>query len=190
VLSIDPGPVRSGYVVLHDGVPVKWGWEDNDWLRGMIADYAADEEFNGLSAVHVAVEYLRPRGMPTAGEEMDTLYELGRLTADVPRDRIVKISRHEVKMALCGNVRAKDANIRAALIDRFGGQSVAIGAIKCPSCKGRKLVGLGKKRGPCADCDGTGWESPPGILAGITGHATQALALGITFLDRQNGGHQ
>ena len=35
--------------------------------------------------------------------------------------------RQEVKLHLCNSARAKDANIRQALIDRFGGKDKAIG---------------------------------------------------------------
>jgi len=32
--------------------------------------------------------------------------------------------------------------------------------------------------------DGTGYETPPGVLHGISGHAWSALAVGVTYLDQ------
>jgi len=60
-----------------------------------------------------------------------------------------------VKMHLCGQARAKDANIRQALIDRFGGAAAI----------GRKAA--------------------PGPLYGISGDVWQALGLAVTWWDRR-----
>jgi len=57
-------------------------------------------------------------------------------------------------MHICGSARAKDQNIRQALIDRYGGKETAIG----------------KKQNP-------------GPLYGIKADEWQALGLAITFLE-------
>jgi hypothetical protein len=62
--------------------------------------------------------------------------------------------RRDVKMHICGQMKAKDSNIRAALIDRFGGKERAIGR-----------------------------KASPGPLFGITADRWAALALAITWLD-------
>ena len=166
--AVDPGPVKSGYVLMDGSTPVQWGHEVNSVLGARVRSWV-----DSVPGFIVAVEYMRPRGMPTSADEMDTMYELGRLTADVPVAQIAKVSRHEVKMALCGNTHAKDANIRAALIDRFGGEAVAIGGKKCRTCKGKGWVGRG--RAACTDCHCDsgpeeyilmcGYETPPGSAA-------------------------
>ena len=61
------------------------------------------------------------------------------------------LPRRAVKLALCGDSRAKDANIRQALIDRFGG-SAAIGR-----------------------------KAAPGPLYGISRDVWSALAIAVTY---------
>jgi hypothetical protein len=62
-----------------------------------------------------------------------------------------------VKMHLCGNTRAKDGNIRQALLDRFGpGKAIACGTKK-----------------------------QPGPLYGVSKDVWQALALAVTWSDQQ-----
>ena len=59
-------------------------------------------------------------------------------------------------MRLCNSMRAKDANVRQAILDRFGGKAAAIG----------------RKR-------------QPGPLYGIAGDLWAALAVGITWWENQ-----
>lgn len=66
-----------------------------------------------------------------------------------------RIFRRDIKLHLCNSVRAKDANIRQALIDRYGGKEKAIG----------------KKKSP-------------GPLYGIKSHMWAALALAVTYHDQ------
>jgi hypothetical protein len=40
---------------------------------------------------------------------------------------VARLGRRAVKVAICGDSRAKDPNIRQALIDRYGGKERAIG---------------------------------------------------------------
>jgi hypothetical protein len=55
----------------------------------------------------------------------------GRFAEAAHRVPVVLLPRRAVKLALCGDSRAKDANIRQAFIDRFGG-SAAIGRKAAP----------------------------------------------------------
>ena len=145
LLAIDPGNVQSAWVLFD---------------YGMIADFAitlnADmpDHFDYLE--HVAIEYMKPRGMPTAKEEMDTMFWAGRIVQaicgydDIPW---TPVHRMDVKLHLCGNARAKDKNVMQALKDRYGGNG----------CKGTK--------------------KNPGPLYGFHDDLWAALAVGLTFLD-------
>jgi hypothetical protein len=81
-----------------------------------------------------AVEMVACYGMAVGHEVFETAMMAGRIYQDLfplgPR----LIYRKDVKMALCHNMRAKDANIRAAIIDIFGGQA--------ETKKGGKLHGI------------------------------------------------
>lgn len=117
ILACDPGSTQSAYVVYdpktktvreHAIVP-------NEKMRSIL------NGIMGRTGTTLVIEYMRPRGMPTSKEEMDTMFELGRMVEHWFGEW-VKVYRGDVKLALCGNVRAKDANIRQALIDMFGGK--------------------------------------------------------------------
>ena len=185
ILAIDPGNERSGWVEMIDEKPIAWGWDTNTDVRLRV---------DGDKWGAVAIEYMRPRGMPTSQDEMDTMFELGRMTGGLPVDEIAKVSRKDVKRFLLGRATGTDQNIRQALIDLFGGDRHAIGGIKCKTCKGKGWNGTGRPR--CMDCHhkidlctpevGCGYEVHPGVLHGVTGHAWSALGVGVTYIAAAN----
>lgn len=116
VLAIDPGNIESGYVFLwHDGQEVKEillaGKVPNDEILKII-----ERECN----YDLAVEMIASYGMPVGKEVFDTCTWIGRFEQAAGADTPIKrIYREDEKINLCGTKRAKDANIRQALIDRF-----------------------------------------------------------------------
>jgi len=65
--------------------------------------------------------------MPVGREVFDTCVWIGRFyAATLPKERATLFRRDE-KIFLCGSMKAKDANIRQALIDLWGGKEKAIG---------------------------------------------------------------
>jgi len=190
-IAIDPGNTQSGVVYTNEPLPgsqhvVTGENMPNDALREFLQSARLSAIRHELQD-YLCVEYMVPRGMPTAAEEMDTMYELGRMVSAYygtdSDERVIKIPRHRVKSEICASPRAKDSNIRQALIDMYGGQDVAIGGKKCPKCKGKRTVG--KKQTPCTECT-DGWRLPPGPLHGITKHAWQALGVLVVAM-KQNG---
>ena len=115
ILAVDPGSTQSAYVL----------YDPKDKLVLVHATVPNEEMRNLLQvpvrATTLVIEYMRPRGMPMSAESMDTMFELGRM-AQCWAGPLVKMDRMTVKMALCGKAFANDANIRAALIDMFGGK--------------------------------------------------------------------
>jgi hypothetical protein len=60
-------------------------------------------------------------GMPVGREVFETCVWIGRFQQSWRYPEAVKlVYRRDVKLHLCGNSRAKDANIRQALIDKLG----------------------------------------------------------------------
>ncbi len=184
VLAIDPGCSQSAFV-LYDGVkPLSFGkWANETLLREM-------QVGTSLTASHCVIEQISHygSGMAVGAEVFDTCYFSGRLM-QVWWDRqggdkfglneATLIKRATVKTHVCGSAKAKDGNVRQAMIDKWGGDSVAIGGKKCVNCKGKCYTG--RERKPCG-CDG-GFETPPGPLKGISADCWQALALAVTFYD-------
>lgn len=166
ILAIDPGPEKSGWVALGHGV--MGDVCENDALRSML---------RGAGDCTLAVEMMHPRGQLLSKDGMRTLVELGRMLEAWGRDWI-DVTREEAKMHLCRDRRAKDPNIRQALIDLWGGDRKAIGGKKCPACKGKGWRGRG--RPTCAECGGSGWELPPGPLYHVASHQWAALAVAVT----------
>ena len=175
-LAIDPGTRESAWVVLSDDEPIRFGKTPNEELIKMIRPSK-----EGIAAEKFAIEMVESQGMAVGREVFETVYWIGRFVEAWKDDTTARrIGRKAVCGHICGSGRAKDANIRQAVIDKFGGETVAIGKVKCVQCKGRKLVGLGKKRGDCPTCEGSGWKHPPGPLAEITADVWSALAVAIT----------
>ena len=183
IMAVDPGNVQSGWIVCCGPDEISGsGVMDNVQMLEWILD-GGTPGFSGLddipAAELLAIEMMRPRGQPVSRESMATLIWIGRfIQAWAPR-RHKLIEREEVKMNICGRTNVKDPNVRQALIDRFGGDTVAIGGKKCRRCKGKGWFGPG--RPTCGECSGHGWYVRPGPLHGISGHSWPALGVAMTF---------
>jgi hypothetical protein len=113
LLAIDPGPEKSALI---------------RWLAPRIsfARYAENSEILALlrswrdGTDPLAIEQVASYGMPVGAEVFETVYWSGRFAEAYGADRVRRIPRLKVKLHLCHDSRAKDANIRQALIDRFG----------------------------------------------------------------------
>lgn len=114
ILAIDPGPEQSA-AVAFDGQQIAYHFimPNEEMLR--LVSTASDKQM-------VAVEMVASYGMPVGKEVFMTAVWIGRFV-QVCAQRGVPwrfVYRQEVKMSVCHDSRAKDSNIRAALIDRFG----------------------------------------------------------------------
>ena len=117
VLSIDPGTSLSAYLVMEteDYKILDKGKVANDVLIGMVRTGYFDM---------LAIEGFQSFGMPVGKEVFDTAYYIGRLMqiAEDLGSKVRMVYRSEVKLHHCLTPRAKDANIRQAMLDRFGVQ--------------------------------------------------------------------
>lgn len=115
ILAIDPGTTQSAYVVYDPGEEqiVAKGISPNDDVLDVIsAWFPAD----------VAIEMIASYGMAVGKEVFETCVWIGRFAqvAYNQGDCPMMIYRKDVKMHLCGTTKAKDANIRQALLDLLG----------------------------------------------------------------------
>lgn len=156
ILAIDPGPSESAWLYLLKGQPVQWGIYDN---ARMLTDILVRPRPSATLAIEMIASY----GMPVGAETFETCLWIGRFqqrwldTATAPALSPVRlVYRRDVRMHLCENGRkAKDANVRQALIDRYGpGKARAIGL-----------------------------KATPGPLYGMKSHLWSALAIAVTVSD-------
>lgn len=155
VIAIDPGNEVSAWLHLDPRciTPIGYGIVENAELKRMLARWVSSPND------HLAIEMIASYGMPVGREVFDTCLWIGRLVEAWGRP-FTLVYRRDVKMFLCGNNTAKDANIRQSLIDRFGpGKSAAIGTKK-----------------------------QPGPLYGVTADVWSALAIAVTWQDKWGGG--
>lgn len=114
ILAIDPGNKQSAYVLLADHI-VEAGLVENQTCLERVFELATQPD------VLVVCEKIESYGMPVGREVFDTVFFTGRLY-EVLHGGMDFVPRKDVKLALCGQLRAKDGNIIQALKDRFGGK--------------------------------------------------------------------
>lgn len=153
IIGIDPGTKESGVVVMaRQGMIILAEIVDNNDLLNH--DYLIQSPLNDI----MVVEKIVSMGMAVGQQVFDTVFFTGRIYERfVGRvNTFYSMPRREVKMHLCGNNRAKDSNIRQALIDKY------------PAIGGGKVPQIGTKK-------------EPGPLFNIKSHCWSALALCITY---------
>ena len=157
-LCIDPGTTESGYVIydIHKRVKSPCSAIDNKDLlkRIKLVDnykFAAPTEL-------LIIEMISSYGMPVGRETFETCLWIGRFLEAFGEQNTRLVYRKDVKMHLCNTMRAKDSNIRQAVLDKF------------PAVGGGSTPQIGTK-------------TKPGPLYGVKGHAMSALALGITYFE-------
>ena len=126
IFAIDPGNEYSAYVLLNEDLSIaEKGKVLNDELLEVINRlFYLNAENGDLSSniKHVAIEMIASYGMTVGKTVFDTCVWIGRYYQAIYEQSNVKpnfIYRKDEKMSICGNMKAKDSNIRQALIDRF-----------------------------------------------------------------------
>lgn len=119
VFAIDPGPKESAYIVWRGGKVECGMMRDNSDIVQLI------RQGSHRDCDVLAIEMIACYGMPVGRETFETCLWIGRfIEANAteafknPRHRLVY--RKDVKIHLCGTMKAKDGNIRQALIDKHG----------------------------------------------------------------------
>lgn len=155
ILAIDPGPVESAWVLYQNDqgagaryhAVVAFAKQPNEEVLRRVRNSAGTDR--------LVIEMIQSFGMPVGAEVFETCVWIGRFMQAYGGAKCDRLTRATIKSNLCGSAKAKDANIRQALIDRFGG----------PQCI--------RKGGPLYKVSGDVWS---------------ALAVGVTWADRQRSG--
>jgi hypothetical protein len=130
IVAIDPGNKNSALVIYNCETkkPIFAIKCDNTTMLAVIANKS--NEYPGAELV---IEMVASYGMPVGRSIFDTCIWIGKFLASSTWDKYRLIVRKDVKMHLCATNRATDANIRQALIDRYGGTApIAVGNKKNP----------------------------------------------------------
>ena len=155
IIAIDPGNIKSALLVWHKGEIEDKFIVSNQEVLNFLSSFSD----GGYTLV---IEMIASYGMPVGQTIFDTCVWIGRFV-QLWNSRGYKwdlMYRKNVKMHLCHNMRAKDSNIRQAIIDKYP----ANGGGKCPQ---------------------VGTKGSPGLLYGITADLWAALGIAITYEEKR-----
>ncbi len=156
ILALDPGNTESGWCLINDDYSIEAkGKNLNDDILGIIHEYILEIE-------HVVIEMIASYGMAVGQTVFNTCRWVGKFEEifnfiDLKEPPSL-LYRTEIKMNICGQARAKDTNIRVALIDRFSFERHA-------------------------DKGGKGTKNDPGFFFGFKSDIWAAYAVGVTYMD-------
>ena len=136
ILGIDPGTTQSAYVVWDSETMdiLEYGIKENLELSAMLQFFQFD-----VCVIEMVASY----GMAVGQTVFETCVWIGRFMNEIENYscNVVRITRNQVKNAICHSSKANDSNIRQALIDMYGGdKKIAIGTKKKPG----RLYGIVK----------------------------------------------
>lgn len=155
ILAIDAGTTESGYVImrLKPFQLLKFGKIPNADLLNIVKI----EDYESL-----IYEEFQSFGMPIGESTIKSITWNGRyIQSALDRGKkAIPIYRKDEKMTLCGSMKAKDSNIRQALIDRYA--------------KFDFKNGKGKK-------------DNPDTFYGVSKDAWSAIAVGVTYYEMNHG---
>ena len=156
ILAIDVGTTETGYCLMDKNTykPLKFGKIDNNELLKIVKE----EEYNEL-----VYEEFQSYGMPIGISTITSITWNGRyIQSALDREKKVGfVYRKDEKINLCGSMKAKDSNIRQALIDRFAQFDFK---------------------------NGKGNKSKRDFFYGFSKDVWAAYAVGVTYLDKQKEG--
>lgn len=152
-IAIDPGNTKSQILVWDGSKVCLKAHADNETLLAEL-----NRIIPSVENPQICIEMVACYGMAVGREVFDTCVWIGRFFERCEQRGVRPnlVFRQEVKLHLCQSPRAKDGNVRQAIIDRFGGKDKAIGK-----------------------------KASQGPLYGVSSHAWAALGLALTFAERK-----
>lgn len=123
-VAIDPGTAQSAWVMFveNEPAPISYMIEENESVL---------ERLGTWRLKGAAIEMVASYGMAVGKDVFETVRWIGRFEQRIRDHNKIEpamVYRKDVKLHLCGVTRAKDLNIRQALIDMYGpGKEAAVG---------------------------------------------------------------
>lgn len=161
IVGIDPGNVQSAYCIVREDLkPIWFGKMENElmWVQ-LVEDL---QNLTPCDSVEFAIEMIASYGLSVGKEVFDTCVWIGRLTERLRMYPVSYVYRKDEKMTICGAMRANDASIRQALVDRFA---------------------------PGEPNYGKGTKARPGFFYGFRADIWQSFAVAVTHHDMQEAKH-
>lgn len=156
ILAIDPGNVLSGWCILDDNTlkPLNF---DKSLNQDLLAILSNQDSMTPPDAV--VIERVASYGMAVGKEVFQTCEWIGRFTqrAQDLGLPVGYVYRREEKVHICKDSRAKDSNIRQALIDRFAQHDLK---------------------------NGKGTKKDPDWFYGFRADIWMAYAVGLTYIEQ------
>lgn len=151
IFAIDPGNTESGYALIQmpDFKLLDFGKMDNESLLKSLPNIiAVSDDF--------AIEMVACYGMAVGKSVFETCVWIGRFIQAAKKEYTF-VYRKDEKLCLCGSLKAKDSNIRQALIDRYAKLDFK---------------------------SGKGVKKNPDTFYGVSKDAWQAIAVGVTYYEK------
>ena len=150
ILAIDPGNTESAYAIVNlpDFQLLEFGKVDNHRLLQDVPVYVG-------MADHFAIEMVASYGMPVGKDVFETCVWIGRFVQRAEKEYHF-VYRKDEKVRLCHDSRAKDSNIRQALIDRYAKFDFK---------------------------NGKGTKKEPDTFYGVSKDVWQAIAVAVTYYE-------
>lgn len=162
IFAIDPGNTESGFAIIRmpEFKLLEFGKISNEDLVTRLEIYALHGQ-NLPKPDVFAIEMIAAYGMPVGKDVFETCVWIGRFIQPIAHLNHTFIYRKEEKIHLCGSLKAKDANIRQALIDRYATFDFK---------------------------SGKGVKKNPDTFYGVSKDAWQAIAVGVTCYEKMKEG--
>lgn len=153
IFAIDPGNMESAYALIE--MPyfqlLDFGKVENERLLENIPFLAGQAD-------RFAIEMVASYGMPVGKDVFETCVWIGRFIQEAEKEHHF-VYRKDEKLYLCFDSRAKDSNIRQALIDQYAKFDYK---------------------------SGKGTKKNPDTFYGVAKDVWQAIAVGVTYYKRED----